>query len=48
MVFFTAILSVSNKHGLVDFARRLYRLGIELIASGGTARTIREAGIEVR
>nr|CAB3224261.1 bifunctional purine biosynthesis protein PURH-like [Phallusia mammillata] len=43
-----AILSVSNKVGLETFARRLQNLGINLIASGGTARKIRDAGLEVR
>lgn len=38
-----AILSVTDKTGLVDFARGLRRLGIPLIASGGTAKAIREA-----
>ncbi|CAK8683705.1 unnamed protein product [Clavelina lepadiformis] len=43
-----AILSVSNKEGLTSFARRLQKLGMDIIASGGTAKRIREAGIEVR
>jgi phosphoribosylaminoimidazolecarboxamide formyltransferase/IMP cyclohydrolase len=42
-----ALLSVSDKSGLVDFARGLASLGIELVASGGTARTLRGAGLEV-
>ena len=42
-----ALLSVSDKTGLVDFARGLAELGVELIASGGTARVLREAGLEV-
>lgn len=42
-----ALLSVSDKTGIVDFARSLSEKGITLISSGGTARTIREAGIEV-
>uniref|UniRef100_H2Z6A2 Bifunctional purine biosynthesis protein ATIC n=1 Tax=Ciona savignyi TaxID=51511 RepID=H2Z6A2_CIOSA len=45
---FLAILSVSNKEGLECFAKRLTNLGIDLIASGGTAKRIREAGIDVR
>lgn len=48
MFFSLAILSVSNKTGLLQFAERLHKLGIDLIASGGTARKIRESGIEVR
>lgn len=43
-----ALISVSDKTGLVELARRLHGLDIKLIASGGTARTIREAGIPVR
>jgi len=43
-----AILSVTDKSGLVDFARRLAALGVELISTGGTARTLREAGLTVR
>ncbi len=42
-----ALLSVSNKTGLVDLARGLHALGVELIASGGTARAIAEAGLPV-
>src|SRR5579862_3652211 len=43
-----AILSVTDKTGLVDFARRLAALGIELISTGGTAKMLREAGIAVK
>jgi phosphoribosylaminoimidazolecarboxamide formyltransferase/IMP cyclohydrolase len=42
-----AILSVHDKTGLVDFARGLINLGWELVASGGTSRTLREAGLAV-
>ncbi len=42
-----ALLSVSDKRGIVDFARGLAELGIELISTGGTAQTLREAGLEV-
>ena len=42
-----AILSVSNKTGLAEFARGLAELGWELISTGGTARVLREAGLEV-
>ena len=42
-----ALLSLSDKTGLIDFARGLHNLGIELIASGGTARAIAEAGLPV-
>jgi len=43
-----ALISVSDKTGLVDFARRLGSNSIEIISTGGTARTLREAGLEVR
>ena len=43
-----ALISVSDKTGLVDFARRLSRASVEIISTGGTARTLREAGLEVR
>src|SRR5690348_17752368 len=43
-----AILSVTDKNGLVDFARRLAALGVELVSTGGTARQLREAGLKVR
>ncbi|HEX6964231.1 MAG TPA: bifunctional phosphoribosylaminoimidazolecarboxamide formyltransferase/IMP cyclohydrolase [Gemmatimonadaceae bacterium] len=40
-----ALLSVSDKTGLVDFAKGLAALGWELISTGGTARALREAGL---
>ena len=43
-----ALLSVTNKNGLLDFARSLTRLGIELVSTGGTARLLREGGLRVR
>lgn len=43
-----ALISVSDKTGIVEFARELKRLDVEIISTGGTARTLREAGIEVR
>ena len=43
-----ALLSVSDKSGLLDFARGLHTLGWELLSTGGTARALREAGIPVR
>jgi phosphoribosylaminoimidazolecarboxamide formyltransferase / IMP cyclohydrolase len=42
-----ALISVSDKTGVVDFARGLSELGIELLSTGGTATAIREAGLEV-
>jgi phosphoribosylaminoimidazolecarboxamide formyltransferase / IMP cyclohydrolase len=42
-----ALLSVSDKTGLVDFARALARSGIELLSTGGTAKSLRDAGLAV-
>lgn len=42
-----ALLSVSDKTGLTEFAQKLSTLGLKLVASGGTAKCIRDAGIEV-
>ncbi|KGX88687.1 bifunctional phosphoribosylaminoimidazolecarboxamide formyltransferase/IMP cyclohydrolase [Pontibacillus marinus] len=42
-----ALLSVSNKEGIVDFAKQLITLGYELISTGGTKRTLEEAGLDV-
>lgn len=42
-----ALLSVSDKRGLLDFARRLEAAGVQLIASGGTARQLADAGLPV-
>jgi phosphoribosylaminoimidazolecarboxamide formyltransferase/IMP cyclohydrolase len=43
-----ALLSVSDKRGLVDFARGLHELGVEIVSTGGTARELAGAGIETR
>ena len=43
-----ALLSVTDKTGLVEFARALVSHGIELVSTGGTARALREAGLTVR
>ena len=43
-----ALLSVSDKTGLVELARALADRGVELLSTGGTARAIREAGLQVR
>ena len=43
-----ALLSVSDKTGIVDFARGLVELGVEIISTGGTARELTESGIPVR
>ena len=44
----TALLSVSDKTGVVDFARGLTKLGWNLISTGGTAKALRTAGVAVR
>ena len=43
-----ALISVSDKTDLVSFAQVLSRAGVEMISTGGTARALREAGIEVQ
>jgi phosphoribosylaminoimidazolecarboxamide formyltransferase / IMP cyclohydrolase len=43
-----AILSVTDKTGLVDFARKLSALNVELISTGGTAKLLRESGVTVK
>lgn len=43
-----ALLSVSDKTGLVAFAQTLAAAGVELISTGGTARALREAGLTVK
>ena len=43
----TALLSVSDKTGLVDFARGLHTLGVRLLSTGGTARLLADAGLPV-
>ncbi len=42
-----ALLSVSDKAGIVGFASALHQLGVQLLSTGGTARALREAGIPV-
>src|SRR4051794_5838009 len=43
-----ALLSVSDKRGIVEFGRGLAELGIELISTGGTAVSLRQGGLDVR
>src|SRR4029077_5620934 len=43
-----ALLSVSDKTGLVDFARALASHGIELVSTGGTAKALADAGLKGR
>ncbi|MFV0337640.1 MAG: bifunctional phosphoribosylaminoimidazolecarboxamide formyltransferase/IMP cyclohydrolase [Chthoniobacterales bacterium] len=42
-----ALISVSDKTGLVEFAKRLHQLEIEILSTGGTSKTLREAGVPV-
>ncbi len=43
-----ALLSVTDKTGLVDFARQLAKMGVELVSTGGTAKLLRDAGVAVK
>jgi phosphoribosylaminoimidazolecarboxamide formyltransferase / IMP cyclohydrolase len=43
----TALISVSDKTGIVDFARALHGLGVKLLSTGGTARLLADAGLPV-
>jgi phosphoribosylaminoimidazolecarboxamide formyltransferase/IMP cyclohydrolase len=43
-----ALLSVSDKTGIVDLATGLTRQGVELVSTGGTAKALRDAGLEIR
>src|SRR5271169_4466484 len=43
-----AILSVTDKTGLAEFARQLSAMGVELISTGGTAKLLRDSGIAVK
>ncbi|MEA2435951.1 MAG: phosphoribosylaminoimidazolecarboxamide formyltransferase / cyclohydrolase, partial [Thermoleophilaceae bacterium] len=43
-----ALLTVSDKRGLVEFARGLAELGVEIVSTGGTARELEGAGLTVR
>jgi phosphoribosylaminoimidazolecarboxamide formyltransferase/IMP cyclohydrolase len=42
-----ALLSVSDKVGLIDFAKALAGYGVELVSTGGTAKTLKDAGLKV-
>ena len=42
-----ALISVSDKRGVVDFARQLQEMGWEIIATGGTMKTLRDAGLNI-
>jgi phosphoribosylaminoimidazolecarboxamide formyltransferase/IMP cyclohydrolase len=43
-----ALISVTDKTGIVEFAKRLSTLGVELISTGGTAKALRDAGLAVK
>ncbi len=43
-----AVLSVSDKRGLVDFAKGLADMGVEIVSTGGTAQALADAGVETR
>src|ERR1035441_4815620 len=43
-----ALLSVTDKSGLVDFASKLVAFGVELVSTGGTAKLLRDSGIAVK
>jgi phosphoribosylaminoimidazolecarboxamide formyltransferase / IMP cyclohydrolase len=43
-----ALISVSDKKGILDLGNRLAKLGVEILSTGGTARSLREAGIQVK
>ena len=43
-----ALISVSDKFGIVDFAKGLDKLGIEILSTGGTAKLLRDGGVKVR
>jgi phosphoribosylaminoimidazolecarboxamide formyltransferase/IMP cyclohydrolase len=42
-----ALISVSDKKGVVDFAKKLSEMGVEILSTGGTAKALRDAGIAV-
>ena len=44
----TALISVSNKEGIVDFAKELDAMDIEIFSTGGTEKTLRDAGVRVK
>ncbi|UCE47321.1 MAG: IMP cyclohydrolase, partial [Phycisphaerales bacterium] len=43
----TALISVSDKAGVVDFAKKLSEMGVKIISTGGTSKKLSEAGIDV-
>src|SRR5258705_3320801 len=47
MTQLTALLSVSDKSGVLEFARELHGLGVRLLSTGGTAKLLADAGLPV-
>ncbi len=43
-----AVISVTDKTGIVEFSRRLDKMGVEILSTGGTAKVIREGGVKVK
>ena len=43
-----ALISVSDKEGIIELAEGLHKQGVELVSTGGTARSLQEAGLPVR
>ncbi|RME87028.1 MAG: bifunctional phosphoribosylaminoimidazolecarboxamide formyltransferase/inosine monophosphate cyclohydrolase, partial [Zetaproteobacteria bacterium] len=43
-----ALISVSDKTGVVEFAQALVRMGAEIVSTGGTAKVLQQAGVPVR
>ncbi len=43
-----ALISVSDKTGIVEFAQALVEMGVEILSTGGTRRQLQEAGVPVR
>ncbi len=43
-----AVISVSDKDGIEDFARKIHEMGVEILSTGGTAKLLSEAGIPVK
>lgn len=43
-----ALISISDKRGIVEFSRGLKRLGVEIVSTGGTAKLLRSHGVEIR
>ncbi|MCK4926524.1 bifunctional phosphoribosylaminoimidazolecarboxamide formyltransferase/IMP cyclohydrolase, partial [Candidatus Aerophobetes bacterium] len=44
----TALMSAANKEGIVDFARELVKMEVQILSTGGTALTLRQAGLPVK